>query len=90
LVRVIERQPLPFPSAERRIGLHISQIRRYEAGDSEPTLDVIRKLAIALSVSADVLVFEEGERGPDEDLRLATPSRSHGDAVTVGYMEIAT
>lgn len=53
-----------------RIGLHISQIRRYEAGDSQPTLDVIRKLAIALSVSADVLVFEEGERGPDDDLRL--------------------
>ncbi len=53
-----------------RIGLHISQIRRYEAGDSQPTLDVIRKLAIAFSVSADVLVFEEGERGPSQEMRL--------------------
>lgn len=53
-----------------KVDLHISQIRRYESGDSQPTLEVIRKLAIALSVSADMLVFEEGERGPDDDLRL--------------------
>lgn len=52
------------------VGIHVSQIRRYEAGDSMPTLDVLRKLAIALSVSADTLVFDENERGPDDDLRL--------------------
>jgi transcriptional regulator with XRE-family HTH domain len=52
------------------VGVHVSQIRRYEAGDSTPTLDVLRKLAIALSVSADTLVFDTDERGPDEDLRL--------------------
>ena len=51
-------------------GVHVAQIRRYEAGDSQPTLDVIRKLAIALSVSADMLVFDEDERGPDDDLKL--------------------
>lgn len=51
-------------------GVHVAQIRRYEAGDSQPTLDVIRKLAIALSVSADLLVFDKDERGPDEDLKL--------------------
>jgi len=64
-----ERQ-MTQPQLADRVGVHISQIRRYEAGDSQPTLDVIRKLAIALSVSADVLVFEEGERGPDDELRL--------------------
>ena len=53
-----------------QIGVHISQLRRYEGGDSQPTLDVIRKLAIALSVNADVLVFDRDERGPDDDLRL--------------------
>lgn len=52
------------------VGVHVSQIRRYEAGDSAPTLDVLRKLAIALSVSADTLVFDKDERGPDDDLRL--------------------
>jgi transcriptional regulator with XRE-family HTH domain len=42
------------------VSMHISQIRRYESGHSQPTLDAIRKLAVALSVSA----------GPDKDLKL--------------------
>lgn len=48
----------------------MSQIRRYEAGTSTPALEALRKLAIALSVSADTLVFDKDERGPDDDLRL--------------------
>ncbi len=52
------------------VGMHISQIRRYESGQSQPTLDAIRKLAITLSVSADMLLFEKDERGPDDDLKL--------------------
>ncbi len=51
-------------------GIHVSQLKRYEAGTSQPTLDVIRKLAIALSVSADLLLFDKDERGPDDELRL--------------------
>lgn len=51
-------------------GVNISQIRRYEGGSSQPTLVVLRKLAIALRVSADVLMFDKDERGPDEDLKL--------------------
>lgn len=53
-----------------RVGVHLTQIQRYESGAVQPTLDVIRRLAIALSVSADLLVFDKDERGPDEDLRL--------------------
>ncbi len=41
-----------------------AQIRRYEGGTSQPTLEVLCKLAIALSVSADVLAFSEDERRP--------------------------
>jgi len=52
------------------VGIHVSQLRRYEAGQSQPTLEVIRKLAVALSVSADLLVFDKDERGPEEDLRF--------------------
>lgn len=36
----------------------------------QPTFDVIRRLAVALQVSADVLIFGADERGPDGDLRL--------------------
>jgi transcriptional regulator with XRE-family HTH domain len=51
------------------VNLAVLQIRRYEGGTSQPTLDVIRRLAIALGVSADMLVFDEQERGPADALR---------------------
>jgi len=53
-----------------RVELHVMQVYRYESGASQPTLDVIRRLALALGVSADELVFGDTERGPDEELRL--------------------
>ncbi len=49
------------------IGLHVSQYKRYEAGTSQPTLEVFRKMVLALSVSADTLLFEADERGPQEE-----------------------
>ncbi len=52
------------------VNIHVAQIQRYESSSSQPTLDVIRKLAIALSVTADTLVFDEDERGADDDLKL--------------------
>lgn len=51
------------------IEIHVSQIRRYENNQTQPTLDVIRKLAVALGVSADVLVFDKDEREPREELK---------------------
>ena len=53
-----------------RVGVHVVQLRRYESGASQPTLDVIRNLAVALSLSADLLLFGKEERGPDDELRL--------------------
>ena len=53
-----------------RVGVHVIQIHRYESGASQPSLEVIKKLAVALSVTTDALLFEHGERAPDEDLRL--------------------
>ncbi len=52
-----------------QVGIAVLQVHRYESGTSQPTLDVIRRLAIALSVSADMLVFDEKERGPSDALR---------------------
>ncbi len=41
-----------------------------QAGTSQPTLDVLSKIALSLHVSSDVLFFDEGDRGPDDDLQL--------------------
>lgn len=56
------------------------QLRRYEAGTSQATMDVIRRLAVALSVSADLLLFGETSRGPDDGLRLQFEAVSQFDA----------
>ena len=43
-------------------------------------LEVIRRLAVALSVSADLLLFGEAPRGPDDDLKLQFEAVSQFDA----------
>jgi len=54
-----------------QVGVHVSQYKRYEAGNSQPTIEVFQRVVVALSVSADALLFEPDERGPkDERLRL--------------------
>ncbi len=50
--------------------LHVNQIRRYEAGTAQPTLEALIRLAKVLHVRLDDLVFGEGERGPDADMAL--------------------
>jgi len=44
-------------------GVGIAQLRRYEGGKSSPTLEVIKRIAIGVGVSADELIFDENE-GP--------------------------
>ena len=41
-----------------------------DTGYAQPTAEVLKKLTVALHVTADFLLFEDGERGPDEELRL--------------------
>ncbi|WFN56209.1 helix-turn-helix transcriptional regulator [Dickeya lacustris] len=50
--------------------IHVNQIRRYEAGSAQPTLDALIRLAKVLRVSLDGLVFDDHERGPSDDLAL--------------------
>jgi len=54
-----------------KAGIHVSQYKRYESGNSQPTLEVFRKIILALNVSSDMMLFDEDERGPsDEQLKL--------------------
>lgn len=77
--------PMSFPSRliqlRKALGLtqqgladtaetHVNQIRRYEAGTAQPTLDALIRLAKVLHVRLDDLVFDDHERGPGEDLAL--------------------
>jgi transcriptional regulator with XRE-family HTH domain len=80
LAALRKQHSLTQQALAERVGIHVVQLRRYEAGTSQPTLDVIRKLATALSVSADLLLFGKDERGPDDDLRLQFEAVSRFDA----------
>ena len=53
-----------------QIELHVNQIKRYEAGTAQPTLETLVRLAKALHVTLDELVFSDDERGPSEDFRM--------------------
>ncbi|WP_328995302.1 helix-turn-helix transcriptional regulator [Kribbella sp. NBC_01245] len=71
LVAARKPQSLTQQQLSDRSGAHGTQIRRYEAGTSQPTLDVLRSLALALNVSADSLLFDADEHGPtNPTLRL--------------------
>ena len=52
------------------VGLNQAQVHRYEKGAAEPSMSALKRLALALGVTTDELVFEENERGPDDELRL--------------------
>ena len=70
LVTTRKAQGFTQQSLANAVGMHVNQIKKYEAGTAQPTLSALIKLAQTFHISLDELVFEEGERGPDEDLRL--------------------
>jgi len=87
--------PMPFPeriTALRKArgltqqalgelaGVHTIQIHRYEAGTSQPSLEAIKRLAVALRVATDDLLFDEAERSPSDELRLQFEAIGQFDA----------
>ena len=62
-----------------QVGISTTHLRRYEGRGSQPTLGVIKKLAVALNTSADLLLFDEGERQPDDTLALLIEGTSKLD-----------
>jgi transcriptional regulator with XRE-family HTH domain len=52
-----------------RTGIHVSQIKRYEAGSAQPSIEGLKKIAMALTCATDVLVFEPNERPIADDLQ---------------------
>ena len=62
-----------------RVDVHIMQIQRYDNGSTQPKLDITRKLATTLAVSADELIFGEGERDPIDELKRQLEALSQFD-----------
>lgn len=79
LARLRKERKLTQKELAQRVEVHITQIQRYENGSTQPTLDIIRKLATTLAVSADGLIFGEGERDPIDELKRQFEALSQFD-----------
>lgn len=77
LIQYRKAQNLTQQALADAIGMHVNQIKRYEAGTAQPNLDALVRLAKVLHVSLDDLVFDDSERGPSEDLALQFEAVSH-------------
>jgi len=70
LAELRKQRGLTQEALANKIEITKTQVYRYESGQSQPTLEVIKKIAIALSVTTDELIFEVDERKPDDNLAL--------------------
>jgi len=62
LTEIRKNRNLTQQELAEKVGVGISQMRRYEKGSSSPTLEVIKNLAVTLGVSTDELIFDNNER----------------------------
>ncbi len=65
--RMREERKLSYKELADMIQVHTTHLRRYEKGGSQPTLDVLKKLCVALNVSGNELLFDADEQQPPED-----------------------
>lgn len=70
LVYLRKQKGLTQQALADSLGLHITQVKRYESGTSQPSLEALKKIAQTLRVTTDSLIFEPEELEPDADLRL--------------------
>lgn len=70
LISLRREQGLTQQGFSDATGIHVQQIKRYEAGTSQPSAEAFKKIARSFGVTTDWLLFKEVERGPDDDFRL--------------------
>ena len=61
---------LTQPQMADKVGIHLPQVRRYESGVAQPSIDILKRIAVTFNVSADWLIFEDGERETQDELKL--------------------
>jgi len=68
------------------VGIHITQVKRYEAEQAQPSVELLKKIATAFNVTTDWLIFSEGERELPNELQLkfeAVSQMSEDDQQTI-------
>ncbi len=70
LITLRKQKGLSQQALADAVGIHVTQIKRYEGGVSLPSLEAIKKIAQTLRITTDSLIFEDNELQPDSDLAL--------------------
>jgi transcriptional regulator with XRE-family HTH domain len=64
LVKYRKQSQLLQRELAEKAAISVEQIKKYEAGKSQPTLDVIKRLSQTLGIPSDTLIFDDNERAP--------------------------
>lgn len=72
VVRIVQ-QPFAADMTQNALsdatGIHVTQIKRYEGGSAQPSMEALKKIAMALDCATDVLVLDPSERPIADDLQ---------------------
>ncbi|WP_299146767.1 helix-turn-helix transcriptional regulator [uncultured Tateyamaria sp.] len=71
LLRLRKSRNLTQDQMAELVGMHVTSIKTYETGKTQPSLDGLKKIITAFGITADELLFDEHERDPSMDLKLA-------------------
>lgn len=53
----------------KKVNIHSVQFSRYERGQTQPSIEVVEKIANALNVSIDILVFGSSENQAEHTIK---------------------
>jgi transcriptional regulator with XRE-family HTH domain len=70
LVALRKQHGLSQQAMADAIGIHANSLKKYETEHAQPSLEVLKKIAMALHVTTDYLLFETNEREPRDELTL--------------------
>ena len=70
LVALRKQRGLSQQAMADAIGIHVNTVKNYETEQGQPSVEVLKKIALTFNISADFLLFEEAERGPRDELAL--------------------
>ncbi|MCF6264582.1 MAG: helix-turn-helix transcriptional regulator [Xanthomonadales bacterium] len=69
-IRLRKEHKLTQQEMADTMGMHITQVKRYEARQAQPSVEILKKIATAFHTTSDSLIFEDGERDLPNQLQL--------------------
>ena len=79
LITLRKAQGLSQQKMAAAIGIHVNSLKKYESGQTQPSLEGLKKIALSLHVSTDFLLFDEHERGPSDEFKRQFEALSQFD-----------